>query len=199
MAAIPYGIAVRLTGFNQWYYKKQFTFINQYGLIFLLIKHFGELKMNYLLDELKSIKFEVLQDEWDRLLIKNWKNETSLYMSRMVYSFLKDNNINYDDLKNMRRVPKYKRHQKCAVSRFISAYLPELNNVLFNKNNKDDAILKFMKNLKTLDIPIDFKKSKKEKQEMLKSEKESKAAFQSGCLVRNQREFSSRANWGHVK
>ena len=155
--------------------------------------------MNYLLDELKSIKFEVLQDEWDRLLIKNWKNETSLYMSRMVYSFLKDNNINYDDLKNMRRVPKYKIHQRCTVSRFISAYLPELNNVLFNKNNKDDAILKFMKNLKTLDIPIDFKKSKKEKQEMLKSEKESKAAFQSGCLVRNQREFTSRGNWGHVK
>lgn len=128
-----------------------------------------------ILNELQEIKIELLQDQWDRELINSWRKNAYHYTGYLIQNFMRRNNIDFEYLKNLKRVPRHSSHYHTRISRFVAAYIPKLSEALFNKNNSDDSILKYMKNLDTLMQPIDQKVSKKEKEELKKSAKEAMA------------------------
>ena len=149
-------------------------------------------------DDLKQIKIELMQDEWDKGLVYLWKNHSNFYTGTTLRKFLTNNNVKIDFLKNLKRVPRFKFHNKTTISRYIAAYLPKLSDALWS-NKSEDYIFKIIKKIDTLDKPIDFKKGSKENREFIKSSKEADAEKISHILVRSQRESSSEYHWSKQK
>ena len=77
-----------------------------------------------LLDELmQEAKNDVLQEEWDRVLLSAFRDATYPVTGFVVGKFMKDNKISLDKFHTLKRVPYYVRHYKTRIPRFIAAYL----------------------------------------------------------------------------
>ena len=85
------------------------------------------------------------------------------------------------------------------LTRFIAAYLPQLNDMLWSETLRDEQILAVMKGMDTLNNPADGHKDIKDRAERTKTSKELMAQKASYCLVREQREYTSKSNWGQCK
>lgn len=84
---------------------------------------------------------EVLQELWDRNLIKMWRAPRHVYTNRVVVFFKTENNITYEKLYTLKRTPRYDKQQWTTVARFIAAYLPKLSDKLWeNKMTEDELV-----------------------------------------------------------
>jgi cation transport regulator ChaB len=63
----------------------------------------------------------------------------------------------------------------------------------------DDQILLVMKGMSVLNTPFDDRKDRRDRRERLTAKKEMDAQKASYCMVRNQREYTSKSNWGYCK
>lgn len=151
-----------------------------------------------IIDELKNLKIELLQDEWDKRLIYAWKHTAHFIIGIELAKFCTLNNIERDfAINNIKRTPLPYIHSNLTVSRFIAGYMPKLNEALFNKNNSEPSILKFMKSIKPLNVAVDKKKVSAERKAV-------KTAIRD---AQNQKTFSvlriehshSKHNWRYVK
>jgi len=140
-----------------------------------------------IIEEMKKIKFEMLQDEWDKYLINLWYEHADYKIDMAEYIFRDRNKITIEEFNKLKRVTLFQSHSKQSISRFIAANLPALNSALFNKNNTKEAILKFMKKLDTSEFCFDRVKLRKEVYQFKKANKEACAEDKSHSLVKEQR------------
>jgi hypothetical protein len=152
-----------------------------------------------LLDEVAAeTKQEDLQEAWDKWLLKHYLS--NIHMGKLTTWFCSEHNLTWDEFNKLKRVPKYKIHSFATTSRYLAAYLPKIWELLMaGKTNEE--ILAYLKRFKvrTLDKPIDLKKTasetKERQQDMLKDKRnvlEQKSRF-------GQRLRASKANWNTVK
>ena len=152
-----------------------------------------------LLDEVATeTKKEDLQEAWDKWLLKHCLS--NMHMGKLTTWFCSEHNLTWDQFNDLKRVPKYKMHSFATPSRYLAAYLPKIWELLMaGKTNEE--ILAYLKRFKvrTLDKPIDLKKTvtetKERQYDVLKDKRnvlEQKSRF-------GQRLRASKANWHTVK
>jgi hypothetical protein len=152
-----------------------------------------------LLDEVAAeTKKEDLQEAWDRCLLRNHLSNAN--MGKLISWFCTEHDLNWVQFNELKRVPKYQYQVFCQVSRYLAAYLPKIWELLM-AGKTNDEIIAYLKryNLRTLDKPIDLKKTAREtkerQQDMLKDKRnvlEQKSRF-------GQRLRASKSNWNTVK
>lgn len=149
-------------------------------------------------EEMKAAHKQYLQDEWDRWLITGWKNG-NVIMWNCVKGFIAKYNITFDQLNELERTPKYKRHSVCMLTRYIAAYLPTLNTMLWNGTASDELMLHAMKGMKALTNPFDAGKCSRERSKRDYARRAATAETISNSLVADQRRLTSPSNWKHCK
>ena len=151
-----------------------------------------------ILEEMRKANTEYLQDAWDKWLINGWRNSNAITRFS-VEAFTKHYKMSYTDFYNLRRVPLNNLQQKTRLSRFIAAFLPKLNTLLWSDRLTDEQILKAMKKYDTQIVASDYQKVHKEGRERRKAMKEAGAENKSHLLVKEQRESTAKSNWKHCK
>ena len=118
-----------------------------------------------ILNLMKETHKDMLQELWDRNLIKIFKNNKIIYMNVCINDFLSSENISYNEFVILKRVPKRPHQQRCNVLRFIAAYLPDLNEKLWDTKWTEDQLIDWLnkKNINTLLTPADKHKVIKER------------------------------------
>ena len=150
-------------------------------------------------DDIKQAYLDYIQNEWDKWLLRDWKNPKAYVMAWSVENFVKKHRISYDDFYELKRVPKNSFQQKCLVTRFVAGFLPSLSNLLWDEIGTEAQLLKFMKKLDTLKTSADSAKYQRERREQTRAAKEANAENKAHKLVRDQREYTAKSNWGHCK
>ena len=145
--------------------------------------------------EMQEAYDSYLQDEWDRWLVEAWMKYNSVYMPKSVNIFCYKHGISSEKFFSLKRTPKIGHHLKCAVTRYVAAYLPLLNTMLWDGKKSVDEIVKIMKVIDTQMNPSDSKKVIQEHYEFTKTAKEAMAENYARSLVRDQREANGRSNW----
>lgn len=151
-----------------------------------------------ILEEMRKANTEYLQDAWDKWMINGWRNGNAITRFS-VEAFTKHYKMSYTDFYNLRRVPLNTMQQKTRLSRFIAAFLPKLNTLLWSDNLTDEQILRAMKRYDTQKNPSDARKVNQEGRERRKAMKEAAAENKSHLLVKEQREYTSKSNWKYCK
>lgn len=123
--------------------------------------------MSLLSDLFAEAHDEVLQESWDRNLIKMWRAPAHIYTHRIVVFFRAENNITYEKIYTLKRTPRYGKQQHTTVARFIAAYLPQLSDKLWEDKMSEDELVAWLgrSNLDTLMNISDLHKTKKESKE----------------------------------
>lgn len=149
-------------------------------------------------EELKQAHIEYLQDEWDKWLVRGWRIN-NVMTGYSMKAFMKKFNVDYDTLYSLKRTPRTRTQQHTRLSRYVAAYLPLLNTMLWGDVLTDEQIVAAIKNIDTMMNPSDNHKCRKESQERNKAKKEMYAEIVSHGLVRDQRKLTAKSNWGHCK
>lgn len=152
-----------------------------------------------LLDEVAAeTKQEDLQEAWDRWLVKN--HLSNINMGRLTTWFCDEHSLTWEQFNELKRVPKHPYQVICQPSRYLAAYLPKIWEWLMI-GKEADQIIGYLKrfDIRTLDKPIDLKKSaseaKERQQDTLKDKRnvlEQKSRL--GVWLR-----TKKSNWNKVK
>lgn len=152
--------------------------------------------------ELRAAAKAQLQRDWDTHLITSWRTHGKTSMRSCVSKFVKSQRIrNTDVFDSLRRVPRLPQHWHSCVGRFVAAYLPKINNALFNGNLTDEqiALAAYKLKMDTLDAPVDASKAKRERAEVNRAEKSADANTLALNIRRQWRQATSRSNWTACK
>lgn len=152
-----------------------------------------------LADEFLQAKIDYLQDEWDKYIVLQWKTKGRVSMQTCVHAFCRKHNIVPEFLfENIKRIPRGTYQYRCAISRFVAAYLPKLSDMLFSSQNiNDEVLLAQMKKMVVLKNPIDASKTAREQRAFKRANKEAMAENVARSLVADQRLASSNYNWNN--
>lgn len=149
--------------------------------------------------EIEKAHNDYLQDQWDRWLIEGWTKYKSVGMPKTINIFCFKHGITDEKFFSLKRTPKKGMHLKCSLTRYIAAYLPLLNTMLWNGVKTENEMAKIIKAIDTDPWPSDSSKVTKEDYEFKKSAKEAMAEKVSSELVREQRASNGRRNWNACK
>lgn len=154
--------------------------------------------MNDLLSGLlKEAYDDMLQELWDRALIKAFRNKGFRYVDRLVKGFISDEQINYSRLNALKRTPRHTRHTRCSVPRYVAAYLPRLNEKLWDSNMTEDQLVTWLarSGIDTLLSPGDWKKESKERQAFIRAMDKDKHVYVEQQAQREHGITMRRSNW----
>lgn len=117
--------------------------------------------MSILTELLNEAKDELLQEEWDRTLLQAFRSTKYPSVSLVVDTFRAKHKLTREQFHKIKRTPKYARHFETRIPRFIAAYLPALNDRLYDTNLNDDALIAWMNkvNLEIESTPADRPKA----------------------------------------
>lgn len=152
-----------------------------------------------ILDELLEAKGEFLQDLWDQHIIDCWKTKSHWNMGRVIRVFMLENKIKEKDFYQLKRIPRFDRHYKCTITRYISAYLPLLNTHLWNNNKTEDELIKICSRMNIMNYPSDQNKVQKESHDLSRSKNQYRRAIAERDSYDIFKEKANRSNWGAVK
>ena len=157
------------------------------------------------LDDLLGLMHEahddMLQEIWDRYLIGTFKSLSKMTMARCVAEFIDREHITVERFHELKRVPKYYRQARCLVTRFVAAYLPALNEKLWDTNWSVDQLIAWLakNNINTNDGLSDARKYKSEyrqrqtvNRQLARNTLEIKGYFENQDLYK-------KSNWNQVK
>lgn len=116
-------------------------------------------------DLLKEAEQELNTDQmkWDRFLVHSFFNSPSMRTYRVVYQFQELHNLSDEHFFALKRVPSpFVMHMRVQFSRFVSAHLPTIAQVLWDqkKENADKIALAINKS------NVDTRKNPADKQSM---------------------------------
>ncbi len=157
--------------------------------------------MSLLNDLFAEAHDEVLQESWDRNLIKMWRSPRHLYTSKAVPMFVKDNNITYEKFNTLKRTPRYQKQQLTTVARFIAAYLPQLSDKLWEDKMSEDELVAWLgkSKLDTLLMMVDENKVRKETQEKYHVKMKYQQTMTEGKMDTRWHEAQLRSAWSTIK
>jgi len=98
---------------------------------------------------------EVLQEAWDRKLLLAWRHTKYPLMWKVCQPFVIDNKITWRKFYGLKRTPRYEWQHNVTVPRFIAAYLPSLNDKLYDRKMSDDELVQWMNQVK-LDTELEM-------------------------------------------
>ena len=75
-----------------------------------------------------------LQKAWDKFLVESFYKFPYDNANHVAAVFIARNKINYEVLKELKRVPKTHHHQGVTISRFVCAFLPTIAKALWDHN-----------------------------------------------------------------
>ena len=152
-----------------------------------------------LLDEVAAeTKKEDLQEAWDKWLLKHYLS--NMHMGKLTTWFCDEHNLTWEQFNTLKRVPKYKFHTFATPSRYLAAYLPKIWEWLMSGKEANE-IIGYLKRFKvrTLDKPIDLKKTASETKERQQDTlKDKRNVLEKKSRV-SQRLRARKANWNTVK
>ena len=111
--------------------------------------------MSLLQELLMEAADEVLQEAWDRRLLLAWRNTRYPMMWDVCRPFVIDNKITWRKFYGLKRTPRYESQHKVTAPRFIAAYLPSLNDKLYDSKMSDDQLVQWMNRVK-LDTELEM-------------------------------------------
>lgn len=158
--------------------------------------------MNDLLSGLlKEAHEDMLQELWDRALIKAFRNRGFRYVDKLVQSFISGEQIDYSRLNALKRTPRHTRHAHCSVPRYVAAYLPRLNDKLWDSNMTEDQLVTWLarSGMDTLMNPSDWTKDHKERRDFVRSTNKDKHVYAEQKAQREHAITMSRSNWNAIK
>ena len=158
--------------------------------------------MNDLLSGLlKEAHDDMLQELWDRALIKAFRNKEFRYVDRLVRGFISGEQINYSRLNALKRTPRHTRHARCSVPRYVAAYLPRLNDKLWDSNMTEDQLVTWLarSGMDTLLSPNDWTKGRRERESFTRDVVKDKRVLAEQKAQRDHRLTMSRSNWSVTK
>lgn len=152
--------------------------------------------MNFL-DEFKEARRDFLQESWDKYLVDGWRNYPNSSMAKTMGSFKVKYKITDEEALSLKRMPKTKFQFTTSVSRFIAAYLPQLNTHLWNNNKSFDELVKICGLHDSLKYPMDSydREVKQLKYDKIKYRKSLIERALDSEVYNNQK----RSNWGVAK
>lgn len=156
--------------------------------------------MNMFLEILQEAKEEVLQEAWDRYLLAAFRSTKYPSTGLVVDNFQEEQKISKEDFYKLKRIPHYTRHYKTRIPRFIAAYLPALNDRLYDSKMTDDELIVWMRkfNLDTESSPSDMRKSNAEGEVRRRSRRELSAnTIQEARYLQNEEDYGRK--WSTVK
>lgn len=150
---------------------------------------------------------EGLQLAWDKHLVHGWFNYSKCSMRMCAAEFFRDN---FQALTNekakeyfhkLKRTPQFKHHWHSCVSRFIAAYLPRLNTVLWAGKLSEDAVVARLNasGLTTNDKPSNHAAYRRDKAEQNNAERAERAYTSLRRLRSDARDATSKSNWKTCK
>ena len=152
-----------------------------------------------LLDEVAAeTKQEDLQETWDRWLLRNYLSNAN--MGKLISWFCTEHDLNWVQFNELKRVPKYQYQVFCQTSRYLAAYLPKIWELLM-AGKTNDEIIAYLKryNLRTLDQPIDRKKTLSEAKERHQDTlKDKRTVLERKSRIGKNLRYS-KSNWHTVK
>lgn len=150
---------------------------------------------------LREAHEDMLQELWDRALIQAFRYSGFRYMNRLVRGFISNEQIDYPRLNALKRTPRLGRHLSCSVPRYVAAYLPRLNEKLWDSNMTEDQLVKWLgsSNMDTLLNPSDWTKNNKERQSFVRSLNKDKHVHVEQQAQREHRLATGRSNWNAIK
>lgn len=130
--------------------------------------------MNLLQELLVEARDEMLQEAWDRCLLTAFRSTKYPLTAPLVDTFRETHKLSKEAFHELKRVPRYSRHFQTRIPRFIAAYLPALNDRLYDSKMTDDELIVWMRkvNLDTENKPSDMYKSNAEFRVKQKSARE---------------------------
>jgi hypothetical protein len=158
--------------------------------------------MNDLLSGLlKEAHDDMLQELWDRALIKAFRNRGFRYVDKLVQSFISGERIDYSRLNALKRTPRHGRHARCSVPRYVAAYLPRLNDKLWDSNMTEDQLVTWLarSGMDTLLNPSDWKKEGRERKAFIRATNKDKHVYVEQQAQRDHRLTMRRSNWSVTK
>jgi hypothetical protein len=158
--------------------------------------------MNDLLSGLlKEAHEDMLQELWDRALIKAFRDKGFRYVDKLVMGFVGDEQIDYSRLNALKRTPRHTRHTHCTVPRYVAAYLPRLNDRLWDSNMTEDQLVMWLARggMDTLFTPSDWKKEGRERESFIRAMGKDKHVYVEQQAQRDHRLTMSRSNWSVTK
>lgn len=144
---------------------------------------------------------EVLQELWDRNLIKVWRAPRHMYMNKTTRIFVQDNNITYEKLNTLKRTPRYGKQQQVTVARFVAAYLPRLSDKLWDSTMTDDELVAWLAKSKmdTFMSMVDDAKVRQETKEKYHTEMKYQQTMMEGKADERWHDKHSRSSWSTIK
>lgn len=158
--------------------------------------------MNDLLSGLlKEAHDDMLQELWDRALIKAFRDKGFRYVDRLVMGFIGDEQIDYSRLNALKRTPRHTRHTHCTVPRYVAAYLPRLNDKLWDSNMTEDQLVTWLarSGMDTLLSPNDWTKGRRERESFTRDVVKDKRVLAEQKAQRDHRLTMRRSNWSVTK
>ena len=150
---------------------------------------------------LKEAHDDMLQELWDRALIKAFRNSGFRYVDKLVQSFISGEQIDYSRLNALKRTPRHGRHARCSVPRYVAAYLPRLNEKLWDSSMSDEGIIVWLgsSNMDTLLNPSDWKKEGRDRQAFIRAKNRDRHVLVEQQAQREHAITMRRSNWGVTK
>lgn len=152
---------------------------------------------------MKEIDINDLQKAWDRFLVESFYKFPNDKANHAAHVFALKNNISFEELKNLKRVPKTFHHQKVTVSRFVCAFLPTIAKVLWAHNiDQLDKLAAAVSKLNSdaRERPVDDEKRRAEMSEIVSSKAEMRLAMKKKKAMGALYEKHGRNNqWGVTK
>lgn len=131
-------------------------------------------EMNSIQELLGEAIDEVLQEAWDRALLAAFRSVEYPITANVCAQFVKDQNISWRKFYELKRTPRYERQNRTRVPRFIAAFLPRLNDRLWDTKMSDDELVAWMNkiDLETQGNPEDKMKVMKEAVDRMRSNRD---------------------------
>ena len=151
--------------------------------------------------ELIAAERELLQRDWDKWLLRWWKDKPNAYMTTCQEMFIKQAKINIEKFDTLKRVPRYIQHRKTRVLRFVAAYLPTLNTALLGGKIPEEELAGklYATKMDTLVKEVDERKRKKDGNEIHYAKRKFAAANKAKALGAALFEQKRESNWNVCK
>lgn len=150
---------------------------------------------------LLSAEKDMLQKAWDAYLVGCWYKKPNKKMQWCATAFVKEHKIAYEKFYDLKRIPRYRRHQVVGVTRFVAAHLPTLSAALWGGKLSDEELLAklFESGMDTMDKAVDNHKYQSDKNEVAYAQKKWQAALKEKKLVNELYESGRESRWDVCK
>lgn len=156
---------------------------------------------NEILNEIRAALTDGLQELWNKHLLEAWRKYPYGNMRKCVSDFEQKYRVTYTEIEPLKFVPTRLRnfHWICTVTRFVAAFIPQLNHLLWDSNLSDEELLKRMPKMTYYLTPSDHATNALKQKEIRSTKRAYRAARMNSASVHDLYEAHNGHNWTACK